>query len=196
MENLYQTPAADLELPTSQEAAAFFVTSPLKLAILYVATFSWYSLYWFYKHWKTLQPRLEEEITPWARALFYWFFVHALFDQIAEKQKAAGQPRWHYSGLATLIIVADILRRVLDRVADKIDIESGDNTTLFFGVGAGILVFILLPLWPLLAAQHRANALAGDPAGSSNSHFSIANIFFTLIGITAWGFLGWTVFLS
>lgn len=196
MDNLYQTPTADLDLPTSQEGDAFFVTSPLKLAVLYVVTFGWYSLYWFYKHWKTLQPRLDEEITPWARALFYWFFTHALFNHIAEKQKSAGMQPWNYSGMATLIILADLLSRFFERMSDRIDIENGGSTTLLTGMVAGSVVFLLLPLWPMLAAQHRANALAGDATGSSNSHFSVANIFFTLIGITAWGFLGWAVFLS
>lgn len=196
MENLYQTPAADLELPTSQEADAFFVTSPLKLAVLYVVTFNWYSLYWFYKHWKTLQPRLDEEITPWARALFYWFFTHALFNHIAEKQKSAGLQPWHYSGMATLIIVADLLRRFFELMSEKIDIENGGSTTLLTGMVAGSVVFLLLPLWPMLAAQQRANALAGDAAGSSNSHFSLSNVFFIFIGLAAWGVVGWFLILS
>lgn len=191
MDNLYQPPAADLELPTTETASTFFVSSPLKLTVLYVATFGIYSFYWFYKHWKALQPQLDEAITPWARALFYWFFTHALFQTISDRQKAEGQPAWHYSGLAWLVIASDIISRLLDRLGNKVDIANGGSTTLFLGLWSGSILFALLPLASLLAAQRRANALAGDAGGSGNSHFSLYNMIFVLIGIVGWGSLAW-----
>lgn len=196
MENLYQPPAASLELPDSEARDAFFVSSLLKATVLYVATFSWYMNYWFYKQWKAVQPSLDEKIMPWARGIFYWFFAHALFDKIAERQQAAGQRAWRYSGMATLIIFADIIRRIFDSFAKNFTVESALDLKVVMVLSGIGLIFLLLPMLSVLAAQSRINALCGDAAGSGNSTFSAVEIAVVIAGTAAWGAFGWVMFIA
>lgn len=83
-------------------------------------TFGTYTLYWFYKHWKAVEPQLDAKITPALRALFNIFFTHSLFRQIDSGAQRAGlKPEWRPASSATLFVVALVVSQVADRIAAR-----------------------------------------------------------------------------
>lgn len=178
------SPAGHDELPALHEtpvAPAFYVVSLRKLAILYLATFTLYTFYWFYKHWDRYKGRHPEAsrfgTTVWLvpRAVFPMFFTHALFFKI----RAAGRhlpdaARWPAGWYATFAVAWMVFAEVADRLVGG---TAGDLVSI-------AAVFPLL--WPLLAAQRMANRACGDAQGASNAALSTANKAWIAIGAIAW----------
>ena len=66
----------------------FFAVAPWKFVVLSILTFEIYTGYWFYRNWRILKRRSTLPISPVARAIFPWFFCHALLKQIRTEEGA------------------------------------------------------------------------------------------------------------
>jgi len=175
--------AAD-DLPATHAAPPapmFYVVSLRKLAILYLATFTLYTFYWFYKHWDMYKGRHPAAsrfgTTIWLvpRAVFPMFFTHSLFFKIrAAGRQLPGAAHWHAGWYATFAVVWMLLSEVIDSLIGG---TAGDLVS----IGA---VFPLL--LPLLAAQRMANRACGDAQGASNDALTKANKIWIAIGAVAW----------
>ncbi|MFC3653044.1 hypothetical protein ACFONN_15905 [Dyella humi] len=93
-DNPYSPPNAELVLSAdnkSNSEAPFFAVSPLKLAVMSIFTLGLYELYWFYKNWQCIKVREKENISPFWRAVFAYFFCYSLFSEMREWQKENGK---------------------------------------------------------------------------------------------------------
>lgn len=178
---------SDEELATRAAAPPFYVVSKRKLAILYVATFTLYTVYWFYKHWdryKDRHPaasRFGTTIWPVPRAAFPMFFTHALFRKVKAYGSQLPQVRaWHAGWTATFAVVWMLLSEFIDR-----------PVAAMFGDLPGDLVSIaaIFPLlFALLKAQGMINLACGDPQGQGNAALSKANKVWIVLGCLFWLF--------
>ncbi|WP_296953255.1 hypothetical protein [uncultured Massilia sp.] len=159
----------------------FYVVSRRKLAILYLATFTLYTFYWFYKHWdlyKGRHPRASmfgTTIWPVQRAIFPMFFTHALFARVkAHGRHVPRVARWHSGWHATVAVAWMVLSEVIDRLVGG---TAGDVVSI-------ACIFPLLFL--LLHAQRMVNLACGDPDGRANDRLTGANKLWIGLGALAW----------
>jgi len=115
-DNPYSPPTAELVLPANNSVtdAPFFAVSPLKLVVMSVFTFGLYELYWFYKNWQAIQLREKENISPFWRAFFGYFYCYALFSEIREWQQEVGGGKLPAGWLAAGWIIANLMWRLPD----------------------------------------------------------------------------------
>jgi hypothetical protein len=167
----------DDDAAVAEGPPAFFVVSVAKLIILDVLTMSFYSLYWFYKHWQQLRRTQGLRVNPLARAFFSIFYVHRLFRYIDHgAADQAGVPAaWNANSHATLFIVLSLAGALLGRVG---------------GAGVGMLIISsaigIATVLPLAAAQKQANLASGDAEGRSNSRFHAGSVIALILGSLAW----------
>jgi hypothetical protein len=174
--------AAELDgLIAASQGPMFYVVSKRKLAILFLSTFTAYSLYWFYQNWRRYKSRHPEAsrfgttISPAPRAAFSLFFTHALFRKI--KAHGRGQPalaRWRSNLHATVLVALMLLSNFADAVIPG---PAGDVASF-----ASLLVLVL----PFLKAQEMINLSCGDPQGKGNDRLSKANWAWVLAGGALW----------
>lgn len=177
MDNLYQTPSAEL-LVEEHPRTTFFVTSPKKLFVLFFMTLGFYAIYWAYKHWDRQRAAMRpKKISPAARSIFHIFFIHSLCRLIVAQLKAKGLGDWKYSAVAWLYIILVFASNGLSRI------ESMNSVALEIIL---LIACIILPAWPLSIIQEKANLASGDPSGQSNSRFSIANCLCMVPGGLLW----------
>lgn len=170
LEEIYRPPQADLETqaPAAQTRPLppFFQTSPQKVAVLSIATFGLYQLYWFHKHW-TRRKTYGEDVIPILRTIFAVWFSHSLFQSVNREVERTATPGVSFAGLAGEPLSAGALAlgyfalNLLWRLPDLISF-------------VGIFSFV-----PLVIAQKRINQLHAemgyDPAeGSSYSLGTVA----------------------
>ncbi len=180
-DNIYATPKA--EIFTNKAALTpFFVTSKTKLLVLYFMTMGVYSIYWFYKHWKTHQSVMDKTIIPVLRAIFSIFFTHALFHRIEDFSIKKGLAKWNATFYATIFVLLSVISAIIDFFSIKMG-TSGVLDIISLGL------FMVL-FYPLYKAQMMANQVCDDPKGQTNSQFSLYNILFIILG----GFF-WIVYL-
>jgi hypothetical protein len=179
VEDIYRPPEADLEVRTEaqpQALAPFFQTSPLKVALLSLATLGLYQLYWFYKHWERRRTH-GEEVSPLARTIFAVLFAHSLFQSVTRKiehRTTLGVP---LAGVAIEPLSAGALAlgyfflNVVWRLPDPASF-------------VGLLSFL-----PLAAAQKRINQLHADMGLDPNegSAFTRGTVVALAIGVLWWG---------
>jgi hypothetical protein len=77
-------------------------------------TFGLYELYWFYKNWQAIKLREKENISPFWRAFFGYFFCYALFSEIGEWQQEIGKGKMPAGWLACGWIIANLTWRLPD----------------------------------------------------------------------------------
>lgn len=177
MDNLYQTPNADLLIEPAPAAGNFFVTAENKLYLLYFATFGLYSIYWFYKHWDSQRHAMwPKSISPAARSIFQIFFTHSLCRLISARGQAQGHEPWKYASTAWAYVVLVFCSNGLSRIDS--------------GTGAGELVLIIgstmVPAIPLTLIQRQANLASGDATGQGNRRISPRNLLFLIPGVLLW----------
>jgi len=168
-------------------APTFYVVSRKKLAILYLATFGLYGVYWFYKNWSNYKNcssdkfNVDRSIWPVARGIFSIFFIHSLFREVKTygRNKAA-LAAWNNESLATQLVLFTILGNLLDRLSAR---SIGSPYT---DIASLLIMAPLLGL--LLGAQQMINVGCGDPDGESNSRLTTANYVWIAIGLVFWGF--------
>lgn len=179
--------------PLDEEAAAlsaaddsmFYVVSRRKFAILFIATFGMYSLFWFFKNWSQyryasqLASGTRPSIWPLPRALFMVFFIHSLFSKVkAYGADKPGVAAWHNTAHAWAIVGLYVVLNVLDlldRFAPRVPL-----TGLFSFAG------MVLLLYASIRAQAMINASCGDPEGARNDKLTGANYVWILLGGLVW----------
>jgi hypothetical protein len=68
-------------------AHKYFQVSPVKLAVMSIATAGLYDVYWMYKQWVVVKQEDNSDIQPFWRAVFGVLFVNSLFQHM-KVQKA------------------------------------------------------------------------------------------------------------
>ena len=177
-ESIYAPPEADLTAPANG-TPRYYVVAPIKFALLSVLTFTLYFVYWFYRNWRLVKDRDQDNSWPPMRGFFYVFFTHALFTDVNESIKTSGRTYdWQPMSVATLFVVLAIATNIIDRMAGR-GIGSPDTDAI------GMVLTLFLPA-ALLPAQRAINFACNDPAGTTNSRFSAANWAWMIVGGLFW----------
>jgi hypothetical protein len=181
LEDVYRPPQADLETyapAQPRQLAPFFQTPPLKVALLSIATFGLYQLYWFHKNWSR-RKALGEEVSPLARTIFAVWFAHSLFQSVNREVEHRAGPGPSFSGLAGEPLNAGLLAvgffglNVLWRLPDPISF-------------LGLFSFV-----PLLVAQKRINQLHAEEGydPKEGSSFTLGTWAALGIGLIWWALI-------
>lgn len=181
-DNLYAPPTARIADPHTGGAigmAPFYVVSTAKVAVLSIATFGLYTLYWFWRHWNQHKIALKLDIWPVPRALFSIFFAHALNSEIDHRiTRNRLRHAWSPGLWATLYVVAAIVSRLADRLP-----ESVMPLDVALPVIMGCIVAMAIALFH---AQQAANIASGDPEALANNRFTWANWIWIILGALWW----------
>lgn len=173
--NPYQPPSSLLSPPALPPSIAplFYVVSKKKVFVLFITTFSLYSVYWFWEPWSKWREATGEKIWPVARTLF---FTHSLFSTIESAvHKVSGSTHKELSLAATIYIVAEIVFNYMDAFV----IEGIVYTALTI-----LLIGILsLSMWQ---AQAQSNIASLDSEGLANNRFTLANYIWIVLGSILW----------
>jgi hypothetical protein len=184
-DNIYAAPLSTGLVPVSDAESMFYVVSKRKFIVLFIATFSLYLVYWFYRNWNTyrnhssIAPTEDGSIWPVPRAIFSVFFVHALFRAIkahgAEKEALA---EWSDDSHATGLVAVLIFSNIVSRMASK---DFGSPVTDILSV------LIMIPMGMIVvSAQSKINIACNDPAGAQNNAFTVANYLWMAVGLVIW----------
>lgn len=161
----------------------FFPVSEGKLITLYLLSFGFYGIYWFYKHWKLQQPFMDKKIYPVLRALFSIFFVHSLFRRInAQASDLSMEHRFSANLNATMFIITILLSNVFDYAFGNGQPEDIMNNAV---IVASLLLFALSTI-PLVKAQATANRVNDDLLGYLNYRYSLWNYLLIMAGCLLW----------
>lgn len=90
------------EKQPSKNGVIFFHKSPLTVALLSFFTFNIYSLYWSYKHWRSIRLSTGERTFPILSAIFQLFTAYPLFKQIKNNANKHGYKKFKKAGLTAL----------------------------------------------------------------------------------------------
>jgi hypothetical protein len=82
--NPYAAPQANVaDLPgAAGDEPVFFPVGLAKLATMITVTFGFYSVYWFYRNWKSVQNLTGDKLNAPIRALFYPLTSYSMFEHI------------------------------------------------------------------------------------------------------------------
>jgi len=161
----YAAPKAKVEdaAPAAVAGTAYFPVSRLKLAVMSVATFNLYQVYWFYKNWKNAQRVAGVNANAPIRAFFYGLTSYWLFKLIRDHAQSVDPKRSLPAGNLALGVLA-------------------------FAIAANLpdpywLVTLLgfLPLLPVQAVVNRVNQQLA-PDADPNARFGGWNIFWIVLG--------------
>ncbi|KQW93989.1 hypothetical protein ASC94_15715 [Massilia sp. Root418] len=178
-DNVYAPPKAELG-PDSRSMAGvpFYVVSPRKFLILFIATLSIYQVYWLYKNWALYRQASGESLWPVPRAIFSVFFLHSLFRHVKAHKQEDAPGEWNNNASAWAMVGLIVVSNTLSRLSSR-------------AVGSPYTDWLsLLTLIPLalcfLPVQNQINARCGDPAGSSNDKLTGANLAWCVVGAIIW----------
>ncbi len=160
--------SSDLDQRGPDMPPPLFEVARIKLALLSIATFNFYQIYWCYRHWKVLRDRSGDDVSPIFRSIFAPLFLGSLADRVRQKQifhdiETSFQPNILW-GSYFLLNVAGWLPEPYWIIA--------------------MLSFI-----PLLVVQKEANRLhrhLGFPV--ANRNFGIAGVVLLILGAVLWFF--------
>lgn len=171
---------------TDEGHTQYFSVPYSKFIKLYIFSFSFYSLYWFYKNWKLQQPYITEKINPPLRSIFCIFFVHSLVKRISNSLEAVGKGKHgkHLGLYATSFIVLIIVSNILGKIAEI-------NKSYVYLDIVGYFLFAL-SAYPLAETQDKVNILKDDPLGEINNNYSWQHYVIVIVGGLIWtaGILG------
>ncbi|MBT8101315.1 MAG: hypothetical protein KJO82_16280 [Gammaproteobacteria bacterium] len=177
-ESIFAPPEANVETRPANEQA-YYVVSPIKFYLLATLTLNIYFVYWFYRNWRLIKQREDNDTWPPMRGLFYIFFTHSLLTDVDETLKARGITYdWAPMGIATLFVVLTVTVNILDRMAGES--IGGPIKDL---VGTALL---LVAPAILLRGQRAMNVACDDPAGETNARFTLANWAWMVPGGLIW----------
>lgn len=169
----YAPPQADGRAPVAS-GDAFYVVSPRKLVVLYVATFGLYQMYWFYRHWLRWQVVHGVRVRPVVRAVFALFTVHALARRIDEALRAAGVARrWWPMAAATMFFLCEAVSWGTAFVGPSVAARWPAMTPWMDWLGIALMP---LACASLVRLQLAANAACGDPQALRNRRFTVYNL--------------------
>ena len=154
-------------MPFAPPATPWFPVGVRKLAVMCIGTLGLYQVYWFYEQWRHSAAQEDEDLWPWARAVFGVLFCFPLFDRMTEWARERGV---EIKDSALLLAAAFVVFTFAQRLP-----------------GPWALVTLLTAL-PLLAAQARVNAAPGMrdlPQALRNERLSRVNLLGVLLGVFA-----------
>jgi multisubunit Na+/H+ antiporter MnhG subunit len=177
MQASIESPEAESQVQSNE--MEFYVVSPKKFLILFIGTFSLYTVYWFFKHWSQYKKSTNEDMWPIMRGIFSIFFTHSLFALFEMKytNKTGEKPK-SINYLATIYVVFAIGCQIFGKLSDN---DYGNPITFF-------LSLLVLPVscWVLYQAQSLANFAGEDVHGDSNSNLTGLNYFWLALGVVFW----------
>jgi cell division protein FtsW (lipid II flippase) len=181
-DNIYAPPQAELSVTQPAQPASappFYVVSTTKVALLSIATFGLYSLYWFWRHWTLHKLDKKRSLWPIPRAIFAVFFVHSLNQEIDLRLRRSGNRySWSPGMWATIYVFSVIAARVSNRLLESV-LSPAMSLALLLLLLTGMTV-------ALVNAQRAANLACGDPNADLNSRFTIANWAWLALGCFCW----------
>lgn len=177
-ESIYAPPTADIEIEADGDGK-YYVVGIVKFLLLSVVTANLYSIYWYYRQWKSIRTRDSSDIWPIARSIFAVFFTHSLFQDIDETLQRKELPHdWTPMLSASLVVAYFVFVAVLAIVSN-----TGSPAPMIDALSIVVtpaLAFLMLP------AQRSANAASGDAHGDSNRRLTGANWVWLIIGALIW----------
>ncbi|TQV88305.1 hypothetical protein [Aliikangiella coralliicola] len=184
--DVYKAPESEIIINQESEAE-FYIVSPKKFLILFIATIGLYSVYWFYKHWSQYKLHNNENMWPVMRGIFSIFFAHSLYESIDRKIRDKKLDYlWSPSIVATVYVLFSVVQNVSNQLSTRdIGVPISDLTSI---------VFFPLIVWSVYKAQLAANIACGIPDGNINNDITPANIFWIVIGAILWLLNGLALF--
>ncbi|UNK42658.1 hypothetical protein MNO14_00695 [Luteimonas sp. S4-F44] len=177
----YAPPRADVRASVAT-GDAFYVVSPLKLVVLYVATFGLYQMYWFYRHWDRWQTVHGVRVRPVVRALFALFTVHALARRIDEALRAVGSARrWWPMAVASVFFLCEAVSWGTAFAGPEVAARWPATTPWMDWSGIALMP---LACASLVRLQLAANAACGDPQALRNRRFTLYNRLWIVGGVS------------
>lgn len=125
----------------------FFYTSPIKAALLSFFTLSIYNLYWFYKHWRSIQLGGVKKRNPLISVLlsiFQFFTVWTLFRRISESAKVGlYSGSFDYRSLSILYMVLLLVSSGSGRISPRSATEEIASyiAGLIMCLGSSIIIY-------------------------------------------------------
>lgn len=146
---------------------AYYNVGTLKFVLMCLSTFDIYSVYWLYQNWAAERELSRENISPFARALFSFVFIHNLGSRVQQRALGLGlTPRIS----PMLIAIAFVGLNVCHRLPDPYWLVT---------VAAG------LSLVPLQRDMARINAANGHALGRE-ARFTVLNIVWLIVAGLFW----------
>lgn len=163
----------------SYKGVVYFHRSPFIVATLSFLTFNFYSLYWSYKHWRSIRLSTGERTYPILSAIFQLFTTYPLFKQIRNSAQQHGYTKFRKAGIiATGYIVLFFTMNAVWRVEPK---TTADFVTfLIFMVLFSASVASLLAIVQRAANAHNISVL-GERHKFKN--IFVGEIIFVIIGL-------------
>lgn len=177
-DNVYAAPNANLDEQFHSDADdRFYVVSTRKMLILFFMTLGLSHLYWNFKNWQLHQRATGEYVWPLPRALFAIFFTRALYREIADYDSTGKHRTWDCETYANGMVFLMFAGYALSWV--------GKSSALLNVIS----ILLVVPMGVLLKqVQAEVNMRSGDPDGSSNDNFTVANIIWCAVGGVFWFF--------
>jgi hypothetical protein len=180
-ESLYTPPRSNLEHGHDSARREFYIVSPRKFAILYLATLGCYGLYWFYRHWSENGRFSGRSVLPVIRALFPFIFVFPLFrrvDKSLRQQELGSMPWWLAS--AALMVVLNFASIPLSLAGERVQ---GGDAAVWLGL---MLALMFAQIFNLGIVQRQMNIAALDAGGIGNATLTGANWAWIAFGSLLW----------
>ncbi|MCA9350353.1 DUF4234 domain-containing protein [Candidatus Saccharibacteria bacterium] len=163
----------------SHKGVVYFHRSPLVVATLSFLTFNFYSLYWSYKHWRSIRLSTGERTYPILSAIFQLFTTYPLFKQIRNSAQKHGYTKFRKAGIiATSYILLFFTMNAVWRVEPKTTADF--ITFLIFMVLFSASVASLLAIVQRAANAHNISVL-GERHKFKN--IFVGEIIFVIIGL-------------
>lgn len=177
-DNVYAAPRANLdEKFHSNVEDHFYVVSTRKMMTLFFLTFGLFQLHWNFQNWLLHKRATGENVWPLPRAIFAILFTHSLYRKIGAYDTTGKRAEWDSGSYSSAMVFLMLIGYVLSWAG---------KSSRFFDL---ISILLIVPMGLLLnQVQVEVNARSGDPAGSSNDNFTVANIIWCVIGIVIWVF--------
>ena len=170
---------SEVNIKENTADTAYFSVSLSKFRNMYLLTFSFYCIYWFYKQWQLQNKYSSPNVMPIARAIFALFFTHSLVGRVKcsmENKNVSGSKS--LSLYATAFVILIILSNVFSKMAG-----TGEYPYYFDFIW---VVFLYFSSFPLIEIQDNINALKGDPLGKKNSNYTWQNVVIMITGGMIW----------
>lgn len=151
--------------PSEFTAAPFHAVSLKKMSILWLCTFGFYALPWFYMHWKLIKRNESLSINPAARSFFALLFCYSCLSHI---KKYGEQLGFTQSFSAVSLTIAWTLMMFIGNV----------KASAVF-----LALFSFVCLLPVQAYANRVNKFV-SPQHDMNTRFTAWNWFVIAIGIS------------
>lgn len=89
-------------VPSKKAEITFFHGSPVAVGLLSFFTLNFYSLYWSYKHWRTIRLSTGKRTYPILSAIFQIFTTYSLFKKIRDNAQKSGYKKFNKAGWAAV----------------------------------------------------------------------------------------------